>query len=91
MKTKFVPSLLVALGLTLSGAAMALDEAAVYEESVFTKAGDNTNVKIPGVDKDGDGCLAKAELTPGGQLEKRFGTRDANGDGKLCKDEYYTP
>lgn len=52
---------------------------------------DITKVKVPGVDKDGDGCLDKAEVTPGGQLDKRFATRDANGDGKLCKDEYFTP
>ena len=48
-------------------------------------------VSVPGVDKDGDGCLSKSEVTPGGQLEKRFATRDANGDGKLCKDEYFAP
>lgn len=48
-------------------------------------------VAIPGVDKDGDGCLDKTEVTPGGQLDKRFGTRDVNADGKLCKDEYFTP
>lgn len=52
---------------------------------------DISKVKVPGVDKDGDGCLDKAEVTPGGQLDKRFATRDANGDGKLCKDEYFAP
>lgn len=49
------------------------------------------DVSVPGVDKDGDGCLDKSEVTPGGQLDKRFSTRDVNGDGKLCKDEYFTP
>lgn len=48
-------------------------------------------VSVPGVDKDGDGCLSKSEVTPGGQLDKRFETRDTNGDGKLCKDEYFMP
>lgn len=52
---------------------------------------DVSKVKVPGVDKDGDGCLDKSEVTPGGQLDKRFATRDANGDGKLCKDEYFAP
>ncbi|WP_420468382.1 hypothetical protein [Panacagrimonas sp.] len=48
-------------------------------------------ISVPGVDKDGDGCLDKTEVTPGGQLDKRFATRDVNGDGKLCKDEYFAP
>ncbi len=52
---------------------------------------DTSAVEVPGVDKDGDGCLSKSELTPGGQLDKRFATRDANGDGRLCKDEYFFP
>lgn len=52
---------------------------------------DISHVEVPGVDKDGDGCLSKSELTPGSQLEKRFATRDANGDGRLCKDEYFFP
>ena len=52
---------------------------------------DTSAVEVPGVDKDGDGCLSKSEVTPGGQLDKRFATRDANGDGKLCKDEYFFP
>lgn len=49
------------------------------------------DVSVPGVDKDGDGCLDRSEVNPGGQLDKRFSTRDANSDGKLCKDEYFTP
>jgi hypothetical protein len=40
-------------------------------------------------DKNGDGCLEAGELKPGSQLEKRLKTRDANNDGKLCKDEYF--
>ena len=48
-------------------------------------------ISVPGVDKHGDGCLDKTEVTPGGQLDKRFATRDVNGDGKLCKDEYFAP
>ncbi|EIT68998.1 MULTISPECIES: hypothetical protein [Hydrocarboniphaga] len=40
-------------------------------------------------DKNGDGCLDASELKPGSQLFKRLQTRDKNGDGKLCKDEYY--
>lgn len=84
MKASLVSSLFAAAGLLAGGAVLAQD-------NTFIKAGDNSLVKVPGVDKDGDGCLAKSEVTPGGQLEKRFGTRDTNGDGKLCKDEYYTP
>jgi hypothetical protein len=40
-------------------------------------------------DKNGDGCLEAGEIKPGSQLEKRLKTRDANHDGKLCKDEYF--
>ncbi len=40
-------------------------------------------------DKNGDGCVDASELKPGSQLFKRLQTRDANHDGKLCKDEYY--
>ena len=60
-------------------------------ETSYAGADDKSRVKVPAVDKNGDGCIDKTEVTPGGQLEKRFATRDANGDGKLCKDEYYTP
>lgn len=40
-------------------------------------------------DVDGDGCLSQTEIPPDSQLSKRFATRDANHDGKLCKDEYF--
>ena len=40
-------------------------------------------------DKNGDGCLDASEIKPGSQLARRLQTRDKNGDGKLCKDEYY--
>lgn len=39
-------------------------------------------------DTDGDGGLSPSELDPGSQLYKRLSTRDANGDGKLSRDEY---
>lgn len=39
-------------------------------------------------DADGDGALSPSELDPNSQLYKRFGARDANGDGKLTRDEY---
>ncbi|MEC9362333.1 MAG: EF-hand domain-containing protein [Sinimarinibacterium flocculans] len=39
-------------------------------------------------DTDGDGGLSTSELDPNSQLYKRFSTRDANGDGKLTRDEY---
>lgn len=84
MKATFFSSLLIALGLTLCGSAFA-------QEFGNVKVGDNSLVKVPGVDKDGDGCLSRSEVTPGDQLDKRFSARDANGDGKLCKDEYYAP
>ncbi|MGQ0620575.1 MAG: hypothetical protein ACT4QA_11760 [Panacagrimonas sp.] len=70
------------------GAAMAQDGAGAF---AFTETVDISKVKVPGKDTNGDGCLEPAELTPGGQLAKRFATRDTNGDGKLCKDEYFTP
>lgn len=87
MNAKSFALVMIAAGLMLgAGGASAQDE-----QYNFTKAGDNSKVKVPAVDKDGDGCIEKSEVTPGGQLEKRFDTRDANHDGKLCKDEYYTP
>ncbi len=39
-------------------------------------------------DSDGDGGLSPSELDPDSQLYKRLSTRDANGDGKLGRDEY---
>lgn len=87
MKTKYVVSLLAASGLLVGASSLMAQES----ETTYTGPEDKSRVKIPAVDKDGDGCISKGEVTPGGQLEKRFGTRDANGDGKLCKDEYYTP
>lgn len=42
-------------------------------------------------DANGDGIVQKSEVKPGSQLEKRFATRDKNGDGVLGKDEYYLP
>ncbi|MGQ0697852.1 MAG: hypothetical protein ACT4PZ_06360 [Panacagrimonas sp.] len=89
MKSKILSAALVSAGLVLCVGSVSAQEGEVG--GVFLKAGDNSQVKVPGVDKDGDGCLSKAEVTPGGQLDKRFPTRDTNGDGKLCKDEYYTP
>ena len=87
MKANTMMSLLAAASL-LAGASIA---SAQDSETSYTGGDDKSRVTIPGVDKDGDGCLSPAELTPGGQLAKRFATRDTNGDGKLCKDEYYTP
>lgn len=40
-------------------------------------------------DKNGDGFIDSTEIEPGSQLAKRLQTRDANGDGKLSRDEYY--
>ena len=40
-------------------------------------------------DKNGDGFLEMSELEPNSQLAKRLATRDANGDGKLSRDEYF--
>lgn len=64
---------------------------AQHSETTYAGPDDKSRVKVPAVDKDGDGCIDKTEVTQGSQLEKRFKTRDADGDGKLCKDEYYTP
>lgn len=53
------------------------------------------SVKVKGssgpvsLDKNGDGFLDSTEIEPGSQLAKRLQTRDANGDGKLSRDEYY--
>lgn len=52
---------------------------------------DISKIKVPAEDKNGDGCIEKSEVNPGSQMEKRFSTRDTNGDGKLCKDEYFAP
>lgn len=80
------------LGWSLAVLLMAAGSAAMAQNS-YESSGtvDVSQIKVPGVDKDGDGCLDKTEVTPGGQLEKRFATRDVNGDGKLCKDEYFAP
>ncbi len=87
MKAKIVVSVLAGMGLMVS-AGMSVAQG---DETTYTGSDDKSRVKVPAVDKDGDGCISKDEVTPGGQLEKRFPTRDANKDGKLCKDEYYTP
>jgi hypothetical protein len=86
-KLKAASPFLIAMAMTLAAGAV------VAQDSETTYAGpeDKSRVKVPAVDKNGDGCIDKTEVTPGSQLEKRFATRDANGDGKLCKDEYYTP
>lgn len=90
-KSKGASPYLIALAMALgTGAALAQPES-LGEGYNYAGPEDKSHVKIPGIDKNGDGCLDKTEVTPGGQLEKRFGTRDANSDGKLCKDEYYTP
>lgn len=89
-KKRVVPFLVV-LGMTLMAGEAAGQPEALGEGYNYSGPEDKSHVKIPGIDKDGDGCLDKTEVTPGGQLDKRFATRDANGDGKLCKDEYYTP
>ena len=89
--TKSVLPFLIALAMTLAAGEAVGQPASPGEGYQYGGPEDKTHVKIPGVDKNGDGCLDKTEVTPGGQLDKRFGTRDANGDGKLCKDEYYTP
>ncbi len=74
-----------------SGFLLGASSAAAQADNVFLKPDDVSHISAPGVDEDKDGCLSKSEVTPGGQLDKRFATRDANGDGKLCKDEYYFP
>tara|TARA_R110000850_G_scaffold154656_12_gene278516 strand:+ start:4527 stop:4763 length:237 start_codon:yes stop_codon:yes gene_type:complete len=76
---------------TASGLLLSAGSASAQLDNVFLKPDDVSHISAPGVDKDEDGCLSKSEVTPGGQLDKRFATRDANGDGKLCKDEYYFP
>jgi hypothetical protein len=60
-------------------------------ETTYKGPEDKSRIKIPGIDKNGDGCLDMTEIDPNGQLAKRFSTRDVNHDGKLCKDEYFTP
>lgn len=86
-KLKGASPFLIAVAMALAaGSVMAQDS-----ETTYAGPEDKSRVKVPAVDKNGDGCIDKTEMTPGGQLEKRFATRDANGDGKLCKDEYYTP
>ena len=87
MKSNIGVCVLAGFGLLVGSAAVT----AQTDDGTFRKAGDLSAVTVPGVDKDGDGCLSKTEVTPGGQLDKRFATRDINGDGKLCKDEYFTP
>lgn len=82
---------LIVLGMTLAAGDAVAQAESLGEGYNYSGPEDKTHVKIPGIDKNGDGCLDKSEVTPGGQLEKRFETRDANHDGKLCKDEYYTP
>ena len=89
--SKGVATFLIALAMTLGAGEAIGQPEAIGEGYNYSGPDDKSHVKIPGVDKNGDGCLDKTEVTPGGQLEKRFATRDANGDGKLCKDEYYTP
>jgi hypothetical protein len=89
--TKGVLPFLIVLALTLAAGEAVAQPEALGEGYNYTSPEDKSHVKIPGIDKNGDGCLDKTEVTPGGQLDKRFSTRDANGDGKLCKDEYYTP
>lgn len=68
------------------GAAMAQSEAETLLKDVTV-----ADIKVPAKDVNGDGCIEPSEVTPGGQLAKRFSTRDTNGDGKLCKDEYFVP
>lgn len=74
----------------VSGAAMAqandvsgANPAGMTGPSAF--AVNNTNY----TDTNGDGALDRSELKPGSQLERRFATRDKNGDGKLTCDEYF--
>lgn len=86
-KLKAASPFLIAVAMTLAAGAVVAQDS----ETTYAGADDKTRVKVPAVDKNGDGCIDKTEVTPGSQLEKRFATRDANGDGKLCKDEYYTP
>lgn len=49
------------------------------------------STKAMWTDSNGDGLVQKSEARPGSQLDKRFATRDKNGDGVLGKDEYYLP
>lgn len=87
--SRVLGSCLIAMAASLgAGAAVAQNS---DSSRVYSVAGDNTRVSVPGEDKNGDGCIDRSEVTPGSQLEKRFDTRDTNGDGKLCRDEYYRP
>lgn len=87
MSSKQLMTLSLAAVLTMAGGPLLAQENSYSS----TETVDISKIKVPGVDKDGDGCLDKSEVTPGGQLDKRFATRDANSDGKLCKDEYFAP
>lgn len=68
------------------GSAMAETEAELLLKDVTL-----ADIQVPAKDTNGDGCIDPSEVTPGGQLAKRFATRDTNHDGKLCKDEYFVP
>ena len=76
----------VVLYVAAAGTVMAQDDA-----FGFTKTIELSDMSVPAKDTNGDGCIEPSEVTPGGQLAKRFATRDTNGDGKLCKDEYFVP
>lgn len=89
MKSSIVIQLSVAFCLSTMAASVMSQPAP--GDDPFSRAGDMSKVSVPATDTDGDGCLSQSELEPGSQLSKRFATRDANGDGKLCKDEYFFP
>jgi hypothetical protein len=91
LESKAVLPLLIVMAAMLGAGDVVAQPESLGEGYNYSGPEDRSHVKIPGIDKNGDGCLDKSEVTPGGQLDKRFGTRDANGDGRLCKDEYYTP
>ena len=84
------------IGAVLTGAVLALGSNVALAQPPAGAAVGQT--PVPGSakagrwdDKNNDGIIQKDEVTPGSQLEKRFATRDKNGDGQLSPDEYYVP
>jgi EF-hand domain pair/EF hand len=69
-------------GLMVSGIAFA--------QAVPTPARDAGAARASGLDKNGDGLLAKEEVAQNKRLAKQFDTIDRNKDGKLSKDELRT-
>ncbi len=83
-----IKHVVAAVALLCAGGAVMAEETGQF---AFAETVDISKVKVPAKDTNGDGCIEPSEVTPGSQLAKRFATRDTNNDGKLCKDEYFTP